>query len=262
MHPLHAPVSALIESVSRDIVLPHYQRLTTSQIFEKSPGDLVTVADRESELALESGLRAILPSADVVGEEATAADATRLDALGGPAVWVIDPIDGTGNYARGDGPFGIMVALLAHGRTVAGWIYDPRTGRMCHAVADGGAFIDGTVVQCGGLVPEHVIVSAPPNDPFARVATARGWMVEAPPFCAAEQYARLVLGQQHVTAYKRALPWDHAAGALLLHEAGGKVAHHDGAPYRPGDGRPTLLAASTAALWDEAMSLMTAGAAA
>ena len=56
------------------------------------------------------------------------------------------------------------------------------------------------------------------------------------PRCAEEQYPRLVLGENDVAFFGRTLPWDHAAGALLLNEAGGKAARPDGRPFRPGSG--------------------------
>jgi fructose-1,6-bisphosphatase/inositol monophosphatase family enzyme len=72
------------------------------------------------------------------------------------------------------------------------------------------------------------------------------------PRCAAEQYPRLVLGQNDVSIFERTLPWDHAAGVLFLNEAGGKAARPDGSPYRVDDyARPGMIGAATPALWEE-----------
>jgi len=140
MHSLHTPVSDLIRTVARDVVLHHYQELSASQIDEKSPGDLVTFADKESERRLSAGLAEILPQASIVGEEAVEADASLIDRVNDSTAWIIDPIDGTHNYAHGHPPFGIIIALIEQGETVAGWLYDPLANRMCHAVRGGGAF--------------------------------------------------------------------------------------------------------------------------
>ena len=71
---------------------------------------------------------ALLPGSAVVGEEAVAADPAMLDRLrDGGAVWLVDPVDGTANFAAGRGPFAVMVALLRERRTAAGWILDPRS---------------------------------------------------------------------------------------------------------------------------------------
>jgi len=71
------------------------------------------------------------------------------------------------------------------------------------------------------------------------------------PRCAAEQYPRLVLGDNDVSVFERTLPWDHAAGVLFLNEAGGKAARPDGSAYRVDDyDRPGLLGAASPRLWD------------
>lgn len=255
---VHQQVVALLRRVSTDVILPHYQHLRTADIEEKSPGDLVTVADRLSEEMLSESLVSILPDASIVGEEATAADQALLNRLADDQVWIIDPIDGTGNYAAGTPPFGILIALAEQNETVAGWLYDPLSERICHAISGGGAFING----------EKIIVSEDhPDRPVAALAT--GFMAPAQrdsllaaagpnydivdiPRCAAEQYPRLVIGTNHLSVFERTLPWDHAAGILFLNEAGGKCARWDGSQYRPADPRKGLLGASSPKLWDEA----------
>src|SRR3546814_5239444 len=72
------------------------------------------------------------------------------------------------------------------------------------------------------------------------------------PRCAAELYPRLVLGENDLTVFERSLPWDHAAGAIFLNEAGGKLCRKDGSPYVVGDDRRGLLGAVSPQLWDEA----------
>ena len=77
------------------------------------------------------------------------------------------------------------------------------------------------------------------------------------PRCAAEQYPRLVLGVNDVSIFERTLAWDHAAGVLLVNEAGGKVARPDGQPYRVDEHlRPSLIGAASPALWDELATRM------
>ncbi|MEH6789640.1 inositol monophosphatase family protein [Parasphingorhabdus sp.] len=258
VHRLYQPVLDILRQASRDIVMPYYQNLQSHQIDEKTPGDLVTVADRLSEEFLEGALAALLPEAKIVGEEAFAANAAVMDQLADGQVWIIDPIDGTGNYAAGQPPFGILIALAEADETVAGWLYDPLTERICHAVQKGGAFVNG----------ERVVVAEDhPDRPVAALAT--GFMTEEQrtgliaaaerdydivdiPRCAAEQYPRLVAGTNHVSIFERTLPWDHAAGVLFLNEAGGRCARWDGSAYRPADRRKGLLGASSPKLWDEA----------
>src|SRR5215475_8172836 len=97
-----ARVTALIEETAALEILPRFQKLAAGEIREKTPGDFVTVADEAAEARLAPLLSALLPGSLVLGEEAAAADAKLLDRLlDTQPVWVIDPVDGTGNFAEG-----------------------------------------------------------------------------------------------------------------------------------------------------------------
>lgn len=260
--PLVAPVSALMRKVATDVVMRRYRQLAEGDISEKSPGDLVTVADREAEVALSAGLRAILPEARILGEEASAADPTLMDGIDSGPLWIVDPIDGTSNFAAGRPPFAIMVAFAADGVAQAGWMFDPLMDRMCHALKGGGAFVDGERIAAQGTRSEFPVAALAthfmtPEDARVIDTRAAGRMERAPvPKCAGEQYPRLALGENDVALFHRTLPWDHAPGALFLEEAGGRVAHPDGAPYRFAEGRKTLIAASSPSLWDRATTVL------
>ncbi|NCU12975.1 MAG: inositol monophosphatase, partial [Sphingomonadaceae bacterium] len=129
---LTAGVLAVLRDAAARAVLPRYQSLAAHEIDAKAADDVVTIADKEAELILAEGLARLLPEAAIVGEEAAHADPALLDRLGDALCWIIDPIDGTNNYAAGKPPFGLMVALSQSGETIAGWILDPLTGRLCH----------------------------------------------------------------------------------------------------------------------------------
>jgi fructose-1,6-bisphosphatase/inositol monophosphatase family enzyme len=79
------------------------------------------------------------------------------------------------------------------------------------------------------------------------------------PRCAAEHYAMLCRGQHQVAMFQRTLPWDHAAGALLLTEAGGQVSRWDGTPYRFHDDALGIIAASSPDLWRTAIATIIDG---
>jgi fructose-1,6-bisphosphatase/inositol monophosphatase family enzyme len=95
-------VGELVRATARTAVLPRFRRLAAGEITEKAPGELVTVADREAEDLLSAGLLRLLPGSVVVGEEAVADDPAVLRRLAadGP-VWLVDPLDGTRNFATG-----------------------------------------------------------------------------------------------------------------------------------------------------------------
>src|SRR6185437_5920408 len=124
-------VAELIREVAATIVLPRFRHLAAGEIHQKSPGDVVTIADQEAEKALTRRLTALLPGSVVVGEEAVAADPRVLERVRDPgAVWIVDPVDGTNNFAAGKTPFAVMVALLRDAEPAAAWIYDVVDDRM------------------------------------------------------------------------------------------------------------------------------------
>ena len=255
---LTGAVLAVIQHAATRAILPRYQQLTAAEIITKSPGELVTVADREAEVLLFEGLAKLLPEAALVGEEACEADPTLLDRLGDALCWIVDPIDGTHNFAHGKPPFGVMVALAQGGETIAGWIYDPLSGRLCHAHQGQGAFVgeERITARTTGTQPPVAAISLVFMDPAQRAAMAARiaphYTLVDIPRCAAEQYPRLVLGVNDCSIFERTLAWDHAAGVLFVSEAGGKAARPDGRAYRVDEAHlPGLIAAASEALWDE-----------
>jgi fructose-1,6-bisphosphatase/inositol monophosphatase family enzyme len=262
MMPLSTAVETLMRSVARDVVIPRYQNLAAHEIQEKTANDFVTIADKESEARLSEGLARLIPAAGIIGEEAAATDSAILDRAGVGLNWIIDPIDGTGNFAAGKPPFGIMIALVDEGVTQAGWILDPLTGRLCHTSLGGGAMIDGTPIEAresGNLRPIAALaVYFMSLEQRADIESRSAEFFELVdiPRCAAEQYPRLALGQNDIAVFERSLPWDHAAGALFLNEAGGCLRRNDGSAYRIGDDRNGLLGAASPRLWDEAARIL------
>jgi fructose-1,6-bisphosphatase/inositol monophosphatase family enzyme len=262
MKALDAGVVALMREAASRAILPRWQSLASHEIVSK-PGtselpDVVTVADREAEVILAEGLAKLLPEAGIVGEEAVHADAAVLDRLAHGLCWVIDPLDGTNNFAEGQAPFGVLVALADGGETISGWIYDCLSGRVCIAHRHGGATIDDERVVARGshsqppiLANSLVYMSAAKRAAVSAHVAPHYTLVDIPR-CAAEQYPRLVLGVNDLALFERTLPWDHAAGVLFVNEAGGKAARPDGSAYRLDDhARPGLIAAASKRLWDE-----------
>lgn len=255
MSVLDREVLALMRRAAEEAIMPRWRNLAAHEVIEKAKDDLVTIADREAEVILAEGLAKLLPEAAIVGEEAAHADPACLDRLS-DLVWIVDPIDGTSNFARGEGHFAVMVALADGGITQAAWIYDPRRDRLCTARLGEGAFIDGERVyaRASGAAPPTLAamtryMQPPQRALFEAEIAPRYTLVEAPG-CAAEQYPLTVLGEHDIAIYERTLPWDHAAGSLFLGEAGGFCARPDGTPYRVDSGRKGLIGAATRALFD------------
>nr|WP_043975344.1 inositol monophosphatase family protein [Novosphingobium sp. P6W]KIS32127.1 inositol monophosphatase [Novosphingobium sp. P6W] len=258
MPPLHAAVEAIMREASERAILPHYQSLAASEIDNKAADDVVTIADREAEALLTERLSALLPEAAVVGEEAVFEDASVMERLKDGLCWIVDPVDGTNNFAAGKPPFGVIVALADRGEILGGWILDCLSGRFCHAGLGTGAWIGGERItaRTTGETPPVAAISTIFLDEGARekVLThiAPHYRLVDIPRCAAEQYPRLLLGTNDISVFNRTLPWDHAAGVLLLNEAGGKAARPDGSAYRADEyERRDLIGASSPALWDD-----------
>jgi len=255
---LSREVEAIMRDASDRAIAPRYRALEGHEIIEKAADDVVTVADRESEAILTERLSRLLPEARVVGEEAVHADPSIMERLRDGLCWIVDPLDGTNNFAAGKPPFGVLVALSDGGDTVGGWILDSLSGRFCHAVRGRGAWVDGDRVEARSSGAERPIAAlstifmTDDQREAVRTRIAPHYTLTDIPRCAAEQYPRLALGQNDVSVFQRTLPWDHAAGVLFLNEAGGRAARPDGSEYRPDEfDRTGLLGAASPALWDQ-----------
>src|SRR5215510_12614816 len=125
-------VAELMRETAAAELLPRFRALAKEDIRMKGPGDVVTIADVASEQRLASGLARILPGVPVVGEEAVEQDAGLIALIGRPgeSCWIVDPLDGTSNFAAGRDTFAMIVCLVHDRETVAGWILDIANGRM------------------------------------------------------------------------------------------------------------------------------------
>lgn len=247
-----------LAAIADEVILPRFQALHDGEVEEKSPGELVTIADREAEVRVADVLRGLRPDATVIGEEAAAADPGLLNALKTDgACWLIDPLDGTQNFVNGRPEFAVMVALVEAGHTVASWMWSPldRVGYVAERGA--GAFRNGvrqhippapnTVSELRGavlgkfLTPRQRTSTAEAATRFRRIGPGQ--------YCAGVEYPLIVAGSQEFVRFHRLLPWDHAPGTLYMEEAGGYIRRWDGTPYSPGTNGTGLLAATDETVW-------------
>lgn len=257
-------VILLLRDVSRTEIMPRFKHLAAGDIHTKSgPLDPVTVADEAAERALAAGLRQLFPDADVIGEEAVARQPDLLKRLALPGkIWIIDPIDGTANYAAELPLFGVMLALVVADEVIAGFIHDPVCDDTAIALAGRGAFM---VAADGRRSRLHVAAPVP----VAQMTGSVSWRYMAEPLrshvlhrldrlaavtdyrCAAHQYRMLAAGHCHMQIFRRLYPWDHAAGFLLHQQAGGYARHFDGSVYNPSQIDGGLLLAPDETSWHE-----------
>ncbi|MEX1147316.1 MAG: inositol monophosphatase family protein [Sphingomonadales bacterium] len=261
-------VSQLIRNVAAEVVLPRWQSLEPHQISQKERGDMVTAADHEAEALLEDGLRALMPGAEVLGEEAAAANPAVLEHLHtAEHLWIIDPVDGTNNFIKGRETFAVMVALLTAGQAVASWIYLPV--RDCMAVAEygSGAQLDGRhlrpadrpVKSVGDMVAAAHITRFPDDIRPRLKSNAARFKANRPAFCAGWDYLALAEGRRDLLLYYRTLAWDHAPGSLLIGEAGGYCRTLDGGLYDPAQNARGLMSATCADTWRQGYAALFGG---
>ncbi|MDH6461158.1 fructose-1,6-bisphosphatase/inositol monophosphatase family enzyme [Micromonospora sp. A200] len=265
---LRDDVGELLRETAAEVVLPLFRRLDDADVAEKAPGDLVTVADRRAEEKISAALRRLRPGSVVVGEEAVADDPSLLRHLRGDGdVWVVDPVDGTGNFAAGRRPFALMVALLTDGEPAAAWVLDPLAETLAVAVAGEGTLLDGRPVRTADGVPPFGALRGtamtrflpPETRRTAEAGGARIGELLVGQHCAGREYLDMLTGDQQFVLFWRTLPWDHAPGALLVREAGGVARRFDGAEYHPADDDKGLLVAADERTWHEVRDALLGG---
>jgi fructose-1,6-bisphosphatase/inositol monophosphatase family enzyme len=255
-------VNEIIRNVVSSIVMPSFRSLRPEDIHSKDtpgdPDDLVTIVDKAAERHLILALGEVVPGAAFIGEEAACEDPSLLRALSEPApAWLIDPIDGTKNFAHGNADFGVMLALVEGGRTRASWMAVPAaqpSGYTVIAERGKGTRIDGTRVETSCGVPSMprgtIHTRMMPGDTAREVLDKlRGkYTSRSSTGSAATEYSAIIRGEKDFVIYYRLLPWDHAPGALAVTEAGGAAVHLSGTPYAPLSPNQITIFAATSEL--------------
>lgn len=255
-------LAALLQDAAIQEIRPRFRKLGAGDIRAKSePTDLVTEADEAAERHLRRAIASLAPDALFVGEESVAADPTILHKLAdADLAVVVDPIDGTFNFASGIPAFGVMASVVWKGETVAGIIYDPMGDDWVIAEKGSGAYLrrpDGEATRLAAADPA-------PMETMVGMASAGYFYGEvrervlgnlakvrfvASYRCAAHEYRTFSGGHVHFAMYNRLMPWDHLAGTLIAQEAGGHVARFDGSAYLPHHVDGGLLIATDEDSW-------------
>ncbi len=239
-------LSAIVATAAEREIVPRFRKLSSDSIREKTSRlDLVTDADEEAEAAISAATLKAFPNAAFIGEESVERDRSLLSKISGADLAIIiDPVDGTSNFAWGLPLFGVLAAVTVRGETVAGMIYDPIGKDWLFGLKGEGAWHQDNQ----GLTRD--IRVAPPA-PLSQMTGVSSWYLMpepmrskvaanmakvAAPFayrCAAYEYRLVSQGLCHFSLHYKLMPWDHAAGILIHHEAGGYSARFDGSPYLP-----------------------------
>lgn len=253
----------VLRDAAKAEILPRFRRLKPGMVHQKTEAiDLVTEADTEAERFIKAELQRLAPQALFVGEESVAARPGLLDELDhADLAIVVDPVDGTANFAAGLPLFAVMAAVVSKGETIAGIIYDPMGDDWVVAEKGGGAWQrrpDGgswrlavaaapTLDQMVGTT--SIAFMPMRNKPqilanLAKVRVVGNYRV------AGHDYRTFAGGHTHFVAFNKLMPWDHLAGTLISQEAGGYAARWDGSPYLPVHREGGLLLATDIDTWN------------
>ncbi len=215
------------------------QRVTVEY---KGEADLVTVADRKSELLIRERLHERWPSFDILGEEGGLQD------TGSDYRWYVDPLDGTTNFAHGFPVFCVSMGLDYKGERIAGVIYDPTRDELFAAERGGGAFLNQQPIRVSKVarLAECLVATGfpshkrhkNPNIFFYHQITLHTHGVRRAG-SAALDLCYVACGRLDGFWEFNLNPWDTAAGVLMVQEAGGKVSDFKGGPFQL-DSRETL----------------------
>jgi fructose-1,6-bisphosphatase/inositol monophosphatase family enzyme len=236
-----ADVEEAVRKAAAAEIMPRFRQLAAHEVDQKSgPHDLVTDADRLAERYLTGALAALLPGSVVVGEEAVHANPSTYEAIRGEApVWIVDPVDGTRLFVHGDPGFCTMVALAHRGVLLASWTYAPARDQLATAIRGQGAFLDGERLYAGSPAPDRDLQVATSHPDYTTEEQKRALLGlrtdgVAPRACgsAGLEYLAVARGELDATAFSWEAAWDHAAGLLLVEEAGGAHLTRTGEPFR------------------------------
>ena len=252
-----------VRQIAAEEILPRFRTLKVGEIAVKTRvDDLVTVADRAAEARLTEVAAKLLPDVVVVGEEAVSENPNVRNAIDEHTCLIVDPVDGTWNFANGIATFGMILSLSKRGETVWGMIYDPVGDDWAIASRGEGA----RFVRANGEETSLTIANDRAPDVSAAMGFVHSYLFHGEERrrlfprlsafhqtgalrCSAHEYRLLARQAADFCVSPVMNPWDHAAGCLIAEEAGGVARLLTGDAYRPTvrDGR--LIVASSEACW-------------
>jgi myo-inositol-1(or 4)-monophosphatase len=240
----------LLAEVGREALMKRFQQVGSR---EKADGSLVTEADLVSQQTIGAGLAQRWPQAGFLAEEMTAAEQQQALADQTRALWVLDPLDGTTNYAAGMPFFAISLALLEHGRVRFGMVHDPVRAECFWAEAGQGAWLNGRPLLLHNNRPAQLRDCVAIID-YKRLANPLAFaLVSQAPFrsqrslgSVALEWCWLAAGRGSLYLHGAQSLWDYAAGRLIFQQAGGALPA-DGLT-QPSLGKREAHAAGNAAL--------------
>ncbi len=220
-------VIQVVRDVARYEVMPRFLRVGKTR---KEDGSLFTEADLACQQVLQQRLPAILPY-PVLGEEMTREEQDALWDANQAGLWVVDPIDGTTNFVNGLPYFAVSVALMINGVSELGVIYNPVSDEMFYARRGCGAYLNGQRLPLKTVANSMGDAIAAVEIKYLRSGKLAARMGSVAPFGSQRSmgsstldWCFLAAGRYDIYLHGGQRLWDYAAGAVILEEAGGRIA--------------------------------------
>jgi len=221
----------------------------------KTDGSIVTEADHAMQQRVQTELAELFPQYGLLGEEMSKSEQMEHIESADAGLWVLDPLDGTSNFAVGIPYFAVSLALIVNQQVQLGIVYDPVRREFFHAIAGQGAWLNGqTLGQRRPLTPLGKGIGLVDYKRLTPALVQR--LVSDPPYSSQRSFGSVALdfcwitaGRGHVYLHGRHNLWDYAAGIMILNEAGGYSVTLEGDRNPP----PGLEPRSTAAALDETL---------
>lgn len=266
---MHALTRTALEAAEAAVAVHRrdHGRVVLEAADEKARSDYVSRTDLDAQAAALAVIRSRFPDHAVLAEEDDEPLADRLAAQDGRPLWIVDPLDGTANFLHGHPMYCASVAVAVDGRPEAGAIVHGTSGERWWATRGGGAFKGGRPIR---VSPDRALARALVGTgfPFKLLDVLPRYLDQLDAVLrrssgvrragsAALDLAYLAQGSLDAFWEMILMPWDFAAGWLLVEEAGGVMARLDGAPMGLTDG--PVAGAASPALLEELLRVVEAG---
>ncbi|MCH9853052.1 MAG: hypothetical protein K0U45_06065 [Alphaproteobacteria bacterium] len=287
-HDFAQKVATLHFDIAENHCMANFTKLNDSQIFDKNGGtNIVTQIDIDAEYALSQALAPLIKNALFVGEEIVETQPDLLTrAKQSEYVWLVDPLDGTRNFANHVLMFSSMISLIHNGKTIFSSLYDSNKRDMAVAIKEQGAFylksnnkiavqpsdnidISTMIGNYSKLVRRELMAKKTTNQlanddaPYSDKdidARLQAMKEVVSLKCAGMDFIMMAQGKRHFSLYHNLHPWDHAAGKLLLEEAGGAYCHipayNTKTDYNPLEHSQCFLAVSQANMLERVKKIL------
>ena len=215
----------------------------------KDDGSVVTDVDHAMQWTIQKALEGLSPRYGFIGEEMSFEDQVRVRDESDCGYWVLDPLDGTTNYASGFLFYGVSLALIVDGIPVLAVVYDPIRDECFSAARGGGAWLNGSPLSCP---PADTLSQCVANVDYKRLTGELSTqLVRCPPYrsqrnlgASVLEWCWLAAGRVQLYLHGGQKLWDFAAGYLILLEAGGAATSLSGSPLDCGKLRKRAVIAA------------------